>query len=665
MAQLLERLPTILVLAVLVGIFVSLRKHSPSARMRLWILAWALIFAHFFVQLFEVEGRTGLLEGICDSIDLAALELSGIVFLVSLSRSAEHRRRRLALLTLLGAPTVFHAVAVTLDWRIPWVLAGALALAFFGGLAFPALVHRRFSPFHACIGVLLVAAGIWAVHAQLRGNPNPAVISILMLSFGLSGVFFWRRYPRLTPGVITAVGGFLAWGAVFPVGILMDHFYPNLKVNADIWNVPKFFVAFGLILTLIEDKSRIIEESSAREHAENAMLQRFSRITSRLLRGRDPTALWGEIAEAVTATSNFRSAAILLAQGDGSLGLTGSSGVSSAEVEALEKRSRERTVAWIQQLCGAGSPVGNNSFCFCRPEILNPAGRAGEEVIVPVVSSRGSPFGWIVLWAPGEVCGTNTPETVKVEMLATDLAVTIENKHLHHQLVRSEKLAALGQLVAGVAHELNNPLTCIIGYSDLLSEEVRQEGAAARISKLGREARRMKRIVDGLLRFARRNNPEGRAADFEAAMRDALLLREYHLRSRGVQIHAAIEPLLPEVAISEDELKQVMLNLLNNAVDAVEDAPDKSIRIQAARRDGHVEIRVEDDGPGFPDPNRAFDPFYTTKPVGKGTGLGLSICYGIVRECGGQIHLANRQPRGASVVVELPVAHRPAVPVPA
>ena len=96
---------------------------------------------------------------------------------------------------------------------------------------------------------------------------------------------------------------------------------------------------------------------------------------------------------------------------------------------------------------------------------------------------------------------------MKLEVLASDLAVTIENSRLHHQLVRSEKLAALGQLVAGVAHELNNPLTGIMGYADLLSEEVEGEKLAKRVQKLGSEARRMKRIVDGLLRFARQNNP--------------------------------------------------------------------------------------------------------------------------------------------------------------
>ena len=155
---------------------------------------------------------------------------------------------------------------------------------------------------------------------------------------------------------------------------------------------------------------------------------------------------------------------------------------------------------------------------------------------------------------------TEASEIVRLEVLASDLAVTIENSRLHHQLVRSEKLAALGQLVAGVAHELNNPLTGIMGYADLLGEEVQGEKLTKRVQKLGSEARRMKRIVDGLLRFARQNNPAARAADFEAALHDVIQLREFHIRKLGIHMDVRIDPLLPRLAIGEDELKQVLLN---------------------------------------------------------------------------------------------------------
>jgi signal transduction histidine kinase len=652
----LDKLPTILILAVLVGIFISLRKHSPSERTKLWIVAWALIFVHFFVQLFET--RTGFIGNLFETIDLAALELSGVVFLVSLARSAEDRLKRNLLLALLALPVAFHAAAITFNSQENWALAGALAIFFFGMAGFALLAHPRLSRFNLILAVVSTLVGAWAVRAQWRGSPDFGVNAILTLAFGASGFLFWKRYPRLTPGVITVTGGFLCWGAVFPIGTWVQSSYPHLAVNPEIWNVPKFFVAFGMILSVLEEKSSIVEESSDRQHAENALLLRFSRIASRLLGGADPAAVCGEIAEAITETSSFSRAAILLAREDGSLELAGSSGYSIECGEKLEKEAANWNIKQVAPSFDSGKRIGSNTFRLPSEFAAGSSGPSRPEIIVPLMSARGAYLGWIALLNAPNGSEPTASEMMKVEMLAADLAVTIENTRLHHQLVRTEKLAALGQLVAGVAHELNNPLTGIIGYAELLSDEAKGESVLKKVAKIGNEARRMHRIVTGLLRFARQSNSSQRAANFEETLRDALQLREYHLRKQGVEIFSEIEPFLPPIAIGEDELKQILLNLLSNATDAVEDGHEKVVRIRADQRDGRVVFRFEDTGPGFVDLNRAFDPFYTTKPVGKGTGLGLSICYGIVRECGGDIQLSNRQPYGATVVVELPMASR-------
>jgi signal transduction histidine kinase len=401
-----------------------------------------------------------------------------------------------------------------------------------------------------------------------------------------------------------------------------------------------------MVLTLLEDKSRIIEQSSAREHAENLLLQRLSHITSRLLAGKDPAALCNEVATAITDASSFTKAALLLAAEDRSFHLAGANGFSVEETDKLEGRARSLTIEQLKGLCNKDNQLGNNSYRMALPD---------NEVLVPLISWRGSYVGCLFLSSAELEDGPDVSEMVKLEVLASDLAVTIENTRLHHQLVRAEKLAALGQLVAGVAHELNNPLTGIIGYSELLAQEVQGEKVVKRLQKLGHEAHRMKRIVDGLLRFARQNNPAARAADFEGALRDVIQLREYHLRKLGISVQCHVDPKLPPIAIGEDELKQVLLNLLNNSIDAVEDSAQRAIQIRASIHQNTVVIQFEDSGPGFADLNRAFDPFFTTKPVGKGTGLGLSICYGIAQECGGEIVLSNKQPYGASVVLELPV----------
>jgi signal transduction histidine kinase len=658
-SSLLDKLPTILVLFVLVGIFLSLRKHAPSARIRLWTYAWALIFLHFFIQAFETHA--GTLENILESIDIGSLELSGVVFVVSMTLAVEDRKSCLKMLAVLAVPTAFHAVAAVFDWHVYALMALALGTIFFGGAAFALRNSLRTKPYAIGIAVILAITGIWTMHDQLHGSADLGINAILTLTFALCGVLYWKRFPRRSPGVITVTGGFVAWGAVFPAGALLAHYAPKLQVNPELWNVPKFFVAFGIILTLIEDKSGVIERSNERERAANRLLLQLSQITSRLLAGSDPADLCAEITAAITGATSFPRAALFLARDDRSLRLGGSTGFSPTEKLRFEERSNAWTIEKVKDLCKQGTQLGNNSFLVRSTEKAGDSRGvvAEHEVLVPLVSWRGSHLGCLCLSAAPttEDGATNeTAEIMKLEVLASDLAVTIENSRLHHQLVRSEKLAALGQLVAGVAHELNNPLTGILGYADLLSEEVEGQKAAKRVEKLGAEARRMKRIVDGLLRFARQNNPAARAADFEVALHDVIQLREFHIRKLGIRMALHLEPQLPRISIGEDELKQVLLNILNNAIDAVEESAQRSISITVTRQGDRVFIRFDDSGPGFSDLNRAFDPFFTTKPVGKGTGLGLSICYGIIQEAGGEIILSNKQPFGASISLEFPAS---------
>jgi signal transduction histidine kinase len=662
--SLLDKLPTILVLFVLVGIFLSLRKHAPSARVRLWTYAWALIFLHFFVQAFETH--TGTLENILESIDIGALELSGVVFAVSMTLAVEDRKKRLTMLAVLAVPTAFHAVASVFDWHVYGLMALALGTIFFGGTAFALRSFPHSKPYAIGIAIILAITGIWVMHDQLYGSADLGVNAILTLSFALCGILYWKRFPRPSPGVIAVTGGFVTWGAVFPAGALLAQYAPKLQVNPELWNVPKFFVAFGMILALIEDKSGVIERSNERERAANRLLLQLSQITSRLLAGSDPADLCGEITAAVTGATSFPRAALFLARDDRSLHLGGCTGFSPAGKLRFEERSKAWTIEKVKDLCKQGTQLGNNSFLIRSTEVGAGmrstgagagVGAAEHEVLVPLVSWRGSHLGCLCLSAAATTedgAVNETAEIMKLEVLASDLAVTIENSRLHQQLVRSEKLAALGQLVAGVAHELNNPLTGIMGYADLLSEEVEGQKAAKRVEKLGAEARRMKRIVDGLLRFARQNNPAARAADFETALHDVIQLREFHIRKLGIKMDLHVAPDLPRISIGEDELKQVLLNILNNAIDAVEESAQRSVSISATRQGDRVFIRFDDSGPGFSDLNRAFDPFFTTKPVGKGTGLGLSICYGIIQEAGGEIVLNNKQPFGASINLEFP-----------
>jgi signal transduction histidine kinase len=224
--------------------------------------------------------------------------------------------------------------------------------------------------------------------------------------------------------------------------------------------------------------------------------------------------------------------------------------------------------------------------------------------------------------------------------------------------MHTEKMAAVGQLVSGVAHEVNNPLTAIMGFSDLLMENPDVPGSARKdLQVILEEAQRTKEIVQNLLSFARQRPPQRQPVQINAILRKTIALRAYDFANHGVQIVEKFDERLPELIGDSHQLQQVFLNILNNAYDAVHAAGRPGlIEIETVYDGGWVEVLFRDNGEGIQHPERIFDPFFTTKEVGQGTGLGLSICYGIVREHEGEILCANNQEtHGATFSVRLPI----------
>ncbi len=249
-------------------------------------------------------------------------------------------------------------------------------------------------------------------------------------------------------------------------------------------------------------------------------------------------------------------------------------------------------------------------------------------------------------------------EVTSVVVLMTDItdAAMIQAKLMH-----TEKMAAVGQLVSGVAHEVNNPLTAIMGFSDLLMENPEVPGSARKdLQVILEEAQRTKEIVQNLLSFARQRPPQRQRVQLNDILRKTIALRAYDFANHGVQIVERFDENLPELTGDSHQLQQVFLNILNNAYDAVHVTGRPGlIEIETVQDAGWLEILFRDNGEGIRNPERIFDPFFTTKEVGQGTGLGLSICYGIVREHEGEIMCANNQEMpGATFSVRLPVRTR-------
>ena len=256
--------------------------------------------------------------------------------------------------------------------------------------------------------------------------------------------------------------------------------------------------------------------------------------------------------------------------------------------------------------------------------------------------------------------GSQISNAIERSSLYEETRQAYENlRRTQEQLLHSEKLAAVGQLISGVAHELNNPLTAILGYSQLLtsSGQMGQQGIEY-ADKLYKQAQRTHRIVQNLLSFARQHKPERVLVQINQALEETLALRDYDLRMHNIRVHLDLAENLPVTSADPHQLQQVFLNMVNNAVDAIlEHSADGDLWVRTGLNGDRLCIEFTDSGPGVKDASRVFDPFYTTKPVGKGTGLGLSICYGIITEHGGIIRVRNIPTRGASFSIELP--HQP------
>ena len=248
----------------------------------------------------------------------------------------------------------------------------------------------------------------------------------------------------------------------------------------------------------------------------------------------------------------------------------------------------------------------------------------------------------------------NTVNSVVVVMTdITDAAL------LQAKLAHSEKMATIGRLVSGVAHEVNNPLAAILGFTDLLLENPEVPGSAREdLQIILQETQRTKDIVQDLLSFARQRPVQRELVQVNSVLRQTIKLRSYDFASHGVEVVEDFEEALASALGDSQQLQQVFLNILNNAYDAVQEAGQRGrIKIHTRRQAEMIEVAISDNGTGIVDPQRIFDPFYTTKQVGKGTGLGLSICYGIVRAHGGEIQCWNNEAgAGSTFVVRIPVA---------
>src|SRR3984885_3554667 len=285
-------------------------------------------------------------------------------------------------------------------------------------------------------------------------------------------------------------------------------------------------------------------------------------------------------------------------------------------------------------------------------------GAALDNLEIPLFRGSGTPGQFSISLSPMR---DEQGEINSVVVVMTDIT---DAASLQAKLMHTEKMAALGQLVSGVAHEVNNPLAAIVGFTDLLLENPEIPGEAKEeLRVILQEAQRTRVIVQNLLSFARQMPAQREPLQVNSVLRQTMKLRAYDFSNHGVELTEDYVDELPTVIGDPSQLQQVFLNIINNAYDAVQETRRAGkIKIATSHQNGQVEVSFRDNGPGISKMDRIFDPFFTTKEVGKGTGLGLSICYGIIRAHNGEIVARNNTDGfGSTFVVRLPIAETGAI----
>ncbi len=378
--------------------------------------------------------------------------------------------------------------------------------------------------------------------------------------------------------------------------------------------------------------------------------------------------------DALTRVTGHEIASLHLLSPDGrALHLHGDRGMSES------MREVNRTLHVGQGLIGGVAATGrtlNLERILDNPKLFPPAKAVVQRdrirgfICVPI-ESRGRILGTLSLGRRSSH-PFDGREVALVEATASQIGIALDNARLYSetrrqleelqrtqaQLIHAAKLSAVGELASGVAHEINNPLTTILGQSHLLlSRDDASEHVRDRINIVAEEASRAARIVQNLLMFARRYSPERRPAALDRQARRVLELKGFQLQQDNVRVVTELAD-CPPVWIDENQIQQVLLNLVQNAHQAMAKQPGEHLlTLRLGVSDRHAILEVLDSGPGIPADvlPRIFDPFFTTKPPGEGSGLGLSVSYGIVAEHGGRLAAQNRPEGGARFVIELPL----------
>jgi len=534
--------------------------------------------------------------------------------------------------------------------KVPsWV--GVLFCALLGGLT---------------LRVCFIAGAAWALTFAECAN---LLLTALLLAF---------VFRRFSPGLVLSVMGFVAWSLSALQIIPFIGGNPVLNLNLiHVIVMGKVVAAMGMILLTLEDELDLNQAARERERRARRELEGYTHLILARRHIEDFDQQATDVCEVVITNSRFAQAALLL-ESAGRFSLAGAAGMDEATVAALGELAAHIPAAGFLAPGSVPSAVEQSqTLDLDLTPWLSPGDdlrrlRFTRALAVPM-RGRASTEGALLLAGMRARRGNSgalsrdplrADDLLPIEMLTERLQATRSQTMMFEKLIDSEKFAGLGQLAANVTHHLNNPLTVILGYASLLEETVSLDSHERKgVESILTEARRMRSTLESLTRISRTQNDQRAAISVTELLADMEQLHRSDFLHRSIEFRLSIAPSLPRVLCSAQQLRQAVMHCLQFSITAVESqgpnsAPEepKTIRLEATSEGRLVRIKVAHSGPGFLNPERAFDPFAHTQAGGETAGLGLSLCATILRDHNGRASAVNLEPRGAAIILELRAA---------
>ena len=656
------RVPTLALLSILVAVFAVLYARARTLRTLLWLLGWSMAITRLAMQ-----GSSYGRHGIGLAISNTAMALAALMLLGSVSPIHVQNKIKASYIAVFAAPLILYSVLTSLypDPGIflkvlDWAAATAAAAVAVHWSAQKSQLPRWFTlAFVSCLAgtcIWLAVIGEYDLVLRLAHSGISLMTAALVLA----------TYRRWSPGVIFTATGLLVWSTPMVVDFLLHQGDPVMLMYLRAVNLMKVVTAVGMVVLVLEDEVIRNEAAQSRERRVRDEMEQYSKLDVSATPNRKMGVHYDEICDVITRASRFGQAAILLRSPEQNFRLVGRGGVDGALAGALDALGQRMTPEKVDEFRnnGACRPAFGTTTLVDLRSLTAPGDdleRLGltEVHAIPMIAGGEGVQGVVVL------SGLTAPEKplaaedlLPLELLARRLAAEHENNLLLRRLVQSEKLAGLGQLAGGVAHELNNPLTVVMGYAELIKESVQDETVRHNAAVIHSESQRMKQTIESLSHFSRVLPESQTPFSIEQMLKDIWRVRKPELERAGIDLELSMPEPLPRLRANVEQMRQVILQILNNAATALEGLPpgrERRLRIDAALIKDRVQVLISDTGPGFSNPDRVFDPFFTTKKPGEGPGLGLTLCYSIVREHGGEISAFNLHPHGAAVAIELPV----------